>query len=90
MVKGLSGGERKRASIGFELITDPNFILLDEPTSGLDSVTSLKIIKMLKEECLNNQLTIICTIHMPSAELFNLFDRLILLDQGYQMYQGPI
>jgi ABC-type multidrug transport system ATPase subunit len=43
-IKGISGGERKRTSIGYELITDPNIILLDEPTSGLDSSTALKIV----------------------------------------------
>ena len=47
LVKGISGGERKRTSIGYELITDPNLLLCDEPTSGLDSTTALKIIKML-------------------------------------------
>lgn len=45
MLKGLSGGERKRTSIGYELITDPYVLLLDEPTSGLDSNTSLAIVK---------------------------------------------
>jgi ABC-type multidrug transport system ATPase subunit len=48
MVKGLSGGERKRTSIGQELITSPSMILLDEPTSGLDSHTAAKIAKLLK------------------------------------------
>jgi ABC-type multidrug transport system ATPase subunit len=43
-LKGISGGERKRSSIGYELITDPNLLLCDEPTSGLDSSTSLRII----------------------------------------------
>jgi ABC-type multidrug transport system ATPase subunit len=79
MVKGLSGGERKRTSIGYELITDPNFLLCDEPTSGLDSTTSLKIIRMLKKEAVDRKTNIICTIHSPSSEIFSTLDRLLLL-----------
>lgn len=62
MLKGISGGERKRSSIGYELITDPQLILLDEPTSGLDSSTALRIIKLLKKEAEAGK-TIIATIH---------------------------
>lgn len=62
MIKGISGGERKRTSIGYELITDPCLILLDEPTSGLDSSTALKIMLLLKKEAKMGK-TIICTIH---------------------------
>ena len=54
LFKGLSGGERKRTSIGYELITDPNLLLLDEPTSGLDSKTALKIVKILQKEARMN------------------------------------
>lgn len=86
MVKGISGGERKRTSIGYELITDPKLLLCDEPTSGLDSSTAFRIIQMLKKEAVYNQLTIICTIHQPSAETFALFDRLLLLQDGKQIY----
>ena len=62
LLKGISGGERKRTSIGYELITDPVVILLDEPTSGLDSSTALKIIQLLKKEALRGK-TVIATIH---------------------------
>ena len=49
IVKGISGGEKKRTSIAFELISDPQVIMLDEPTSGLDSLTSFVIIDYLKK-----------------------------------------
>lgn len=67
--KGISGGERKRTCIGYELITDPSLLLLDEPTSGLDSSTAHRIIKMLKREAANG-MTVIATIHQPSGEVF--------------------
>jgi len=61
-MKGLSGGEKKRTSIGYELITNPNLLILDEPTSGLDSSTALQIIQLLKREA-SQGMTVICTIH---------------------------
>ena len=62
LVKGISGGERKRTSIGYELITNPSIIFLDEPTSGLDSFTAMSIVKLLKNEA-RRGMTIIATIH---------------------------
>ena len=81
-IKAISGGERKRTSIGYELITEPNLILLDEPTSGLDSSTALRIVQLLKKEAAKG-MTIIATIHSPSSEIFQTFDRLILLQEGF-------
>lgn len=49
LIKGISGGERKRTSIGVELITDPNLIFLDEPTTGLDSFTATSVMETLKD-----------------------------------------
>jgi ABC-type multidrug transport system ATPase subunit len=60
---GLSGGEKKRTSIGYELITDPQVLLLDEPTSGLDSATANNIIKILKRDAEERRTTIIATLH---------------------------
>lgn len=62
LIKGISGGERKRTSIGYELITNPSLLFLDEPTSGLDSFTALSIIELLKKEA-ERGMTIIATIH---------------------------
>lgn len=61
-IKGLSGGERKRASIGYELITNPSLLFLDEPTSGLDSNIAYKIIQLLNSEA-ERGMTILATIH---------------------------
>ena len=69
MIKGISGGERKRTSIGVELITDPSLIFLDEPTTGLDSTTALQVILLLKDLASKGK-TVISTIHQPSSELF--------------------
>jgi len=62
MMRGISGGERKRTSIGYELITEPPLILLDEPTSGLDSSTALRIVQLLKNEATRGA-AILTTIH---------------------------
>ena len=48
LIKGISGGEKKRTSIAFELISDPDVLILDEPTSGLDSLTSFIIVQYLQ------------------------------------------
>ncbi len=87
-IKGISGGERKRTSIGFELITNPKVIMLDEPTSGLDSLTSFIIVNELKNLARNEGKTIAMTIHQPTSELYDLFDRLILMLDGKLVYQG--
>jgi ABC-type multidrug transport system ATPase subunit len=63
-------------------------LLLDEPTSGLDSVQAFELAKLLKKESLRG-LSILCTIHTPSAETFLQFDRCILLSEGYTIYNGP-
>jgi ABC-type multidrug transport system ATPase subunit len=86
--KGISGGEKKRLNIGFELLGDPNIIFLDEPTSGLDSYTSFIIMTVLRQIAIDNNIIVVYTIHQPSIETFNLFDNLMILDRGKNIYFG--
>lgn len=85
VIKGVSGGERKRCSIGVELITNPSLIFLDEPTTGLDSYTATILMRILRALAKSGR-TIIQTIHQPNSEIFDTFDRLILLSQGKIIY----
>lgn len=89
LIKGISGGERKRCSIAMEVITNPHIIFLDEPTSGLDSFTAYSVVSTLKDLALSGRV-VVATIHQPSAETFNLFDDLLLLCKGQVMYHGPV
>lgn len=79
--KILSGGERKRVNIGLELLADSNIILLDEPTSGLSSKDSERILKLLQNLTFQGKI-IYVVIHQPGVRLFELFNKLILLDKG--------
>ena len=88
-LKGVSGGERKRCSIAMEVVTDPKIIFLDEPTTGLDTFTAFTVIKKLKKLAFEHSKTIIATLHQPSSQMFHMIDDLILLADGYIMYQGP-
>ncbi|CAG9988090.1 unnamed protein product, partial [Clonostachys byssicola] len=80
--EGLNVEQRKRLTIGVELAARPQLLLfLDEPTSGLDSQTSWAICQLIKKLTRNGQ-AVLCTIHQPSAILFDQFDRLLLLAPG--------
>lgn len=87
LIRGVSGGERKRTSIGVELLTNPSMIFLDEPTTGLDSNTAVTIMYLLRDMA-NSGRTVVSVIHQPSTEIFREFDKLILICKGNIIYQG--
>ena len=89
LLKGISGGERKRTSVGVELVVRPAMVFLDEPTSGLDSFSAVQLCQVLKKVA-NAGSSVLFTIHQPSSDIFNEFDRLILMNKGRVMYQGAV
>ena len=90
LIKGISGGERKRTSVGVELVTDPSLVFLDEPTSGLDSYSAHQCISLLKKLAASGRCTVLCTIHQPSSEVFLQFDNTIVLKSGRVVYGGAL
>lgn len=76
--KGISGGQAKRTNIGIALITSPRVLFLDEPTSGLDSFTANEVMTVVQGLAAEG-VTIVATIHSPTAYSFSLFDALMML-----------
>jgi ABC-type multidrug transport system ATPase subunit len=86
--RGISGGERKRLSIGCQLVSNPSLLFLDEPTTGLDSFAAHSVIKTLQKLSREGR-TIIYTIHQPSSEIVQMFDKALVLGRGRTVYFGP-
>ena len=81
-VGGLGVEERKRLTIGVELAAKPEALLfLDEPTSGLDSQAAVEVVRFLHKIAASG-LAVLCTIHQPSGDLFEMFDSVVLLAPG--------
>ncbi|KAJ1549547.1 hypothetical protein HK405_011616 [Cladochytrium tenue] len=88
-VHGLSGGEKRRVSVGLALLTDPAVLLLDEPTSGLDAATARHMMETLKRLASTRGRTVVCTLHQPRSDIFPLLDRVLLLARGGRVvYDG--
>eukprot|EP00854_Cymbomonas_tetramitiformis_P003774 gene3774-4722_t len=86
---GISGGQRKRVSVGMELMNNPSLLFLDEPTSGLDSAIQEELMDFINELLLKN-MTIVCTIHAPSANVFMKFGNLLLLARNQGLGNGSV
>nr|CAD1819356.1 unnamed protein product [Ananas comosus var. bracteatus] len=87
LVRGVSGGERKRVSIGQEMLINPSLLLLDEPTSGLDSTIAGRIVSALLSLAEGGR-TVVMTIHQPSSRIFYMFHKVLLLSDGHPIYFG--
>lgn len=86
-LRGLSGGEKKRLSISLEIVTHPQVLFLDEPTTGLDSAAAFFVVEALRNIAHDGRI-VVCTIHQPSSDVFNLFDDLLLISSGETVYFG--
>ncbi|KAF7154116.1 hypothetical protein RHSIM_Rhsim01G0195700 [Rhododendron simsii] len=86
----ISGGERKRVSIGVDMIHDPPILLLDEPTSGLDSTSALQVMELLSSMAILKQRTILVSIHQPSYRILQYITNLLILSRGSVVHNGSL
>ncbi|KAJ3678774.1 hypothetical protein LUZ61_021315 [Rhynchospora tenuis] len=89
-VASVSGGERRRVSIGTEVVHGPQVLILDEPTSGLDSASALQIVKLLQTMAVKHGRTVILSIHQPGARVVGLFGSVLLLANGIVAHHGTV
>ncbi|KAI2466210.1 P-loop containing nucleoside triphosphate hydrolase protein [Annulohypoxylon bovei var. microspora] len=87
--RGCSGGEKRRTSIGVQLLANPSILFLDEPTTGLDATSAYQLVRTLKALASKGR-TVITTIHQPRSEIWDLFDNLIILSKGSPVYSGSM
>ncbi|KAG2560651.1 ABC transporter G family member 25-like [Panicum virgatum] len=86
-VRGVSGGERKRVSIGHEMLVNPSLLILDEPTSGLDSTAAARLLATLSALARKGR-TVVMSVHQPSSRVYRMFDSVLLLAEGSCLYFG--
>ncbi|RLN51281.1 hypothetical protein BBP00_00009915, partial [Phytophthora kernoviae] len=90
MIGSLSVEQKKRVTIGVEVVANPSILFLDEPTSGLDARSALIVMQGVQSIARTGR-TVLCTIHQPSISIFELFDGLLLLQRGgYTAYFGDL
>ncbi|KAJ3116113.1 hypothetical protein HDU96_010407 [Phlyctochytrium bullatum] len=88
--KGISGGQKRRVTIGMSLVTYPKVLFLDEPTSGLDATTSREVMAAIKRIAIEKRMIVIATIHQPNFETLSLFSSVLILAEGKVMYKGAL
>ncbi|GLT81708.1 hypothetical protein SLE2022_001440 [Rubroshorea leprosula] len=89
MLRGVSGGQRKRVTTGEMIVGPRKTLFMDEISTGLDSSTTYQIVKCIRNFVHLMDGTVLMALLQPAPETFELFDDLILLSEGYMVYQGP-
>ncbi|KAK1312861.1 ABC transporter G family member 31 [Acorus calamus] len=89
MVRGVSGGQRKRVTTGEMIVGPRKTVFMDEISTGLDSSTTYQIVKCMQNFVHQMEATVLMSLLQPPPETFDLFDDLIVLSEGYIIYQGP-
>lgn len=87
IVRGVSGGERKRVNIAHEMLINPSLLILDEPTSGLDSTAAYRLISTLGSLAQKGK-TVVTSVHQPSSRVYQMFDSVLVLSEGKCLYFG--
>lgn len=90
IIKGVSSGEKKRSSVGMELLPERQILFLDEPTTGLDAVTAYELVYLLRKIAVEKKVCVVAVIHQPSAKIWDLFDNVMFMAQGEIVYHGPV
>ncbi|XP_027076914.2 pleiotropic drug resistance protein 2-like isoform X4 [Coffea arabica] len=89
MRRGISGGQKKRVTTGEMLVGPAKAFFMDEISTGLDSSTTFQIVKFMRQMVHINDVTMVISLLQPAPETFELFDDVILLSDGWIVYQGP-
>ncbi|CAM9860434.1 unnamed protein product [Discosporangium mesarthrocarpum] len=87
LIRGISGGQKKRLAFAVEMLGEPKIIFADEPTTGLDSHMALVLVSRMRALA-DRGMTVVATIHQPSSQVFKLFSHLHLLAEGRTVYMG--
>lgn len=88
LVRGISGGQKRRVTIAVDIVHQPSVIFIDEPTSGLDSVTAYGVIDTIRSIASTSGHTVVMAMNQPSNKVFNLFHRVMFLSHGAQIFYG--
>ncbi|CAN4076595.1 unnamed protein product [Withania somnifera] len=89
MIRGISGGQRKRLTTGEMMVGPARALFMDEISTGLDSSTTYQIVNSIRQSIHILQGTAVISLLQPAPETYDLFDDIILLSDGQIVYQGP-